>query len=224
MNPWIDLPTQPPYVLTDDQVAIGRFNQTAPASTRIETALLPEPFVGRVDAPVVLLTLNPGVSAGDFTLHEQPEFRRCVTQCHRQDAMAFPNYYLDPAVSGPGARWLHRIARPLVSALGAQAVATGLSLMEFFPYHSERFAHARLRVTSQAYTFALVRAAMARGAAIFITRGWGLWYGAVPELRAHPRLFFTRSVQNIVISPNNCPEGYPVVEASLRDAAVSRSV
>jgi hypothetical protein len=220
MNPWIDLLSRPPYLLEQDRSEVERFNQGAARSVRIETSLLPEPYVGRIDAPVVLLTLNPGVSTDDFALHRNPQFRERVLQCHRQEPMAYPNYYLDPDVSGPGARWLHRIARPLVSVFGARAVAHSLALVEFFPYHSERFAHRGVRVPSQAYTLSLVQAAIARGTAIFITRGRELWYGAVPELRTCSRVFFTKSAQNIVISPNNCPDGYPVVAAAVSEAAV----
>ena len=221
MNPWCDLPTDSPYVLATDNEAIVQFNAKAPPPLRVELSLMPEPFVGRVDAPVVLLTLNPGVSDADFALHRDPKFRAIVRRCHTQNTMDYPNYYLDPAVSGPGARWLHRITRPLVSEFGARAVSTSLTLIEYFPYHSVRFGHGKLRVPSQEHTFSLVRDAIARGAIVFITRGRSLWQAAVPALRAHPRVFATRSVQNIVISPKNCPDGYPAVAAALRDGTAA---
>jgi hypothetical protein len=203
-------------VLEADSPEIARFNQRAKPLVRVETSLLPEPYVGRVDAPVLLLTLNPGVSDDDFALHRNATFRQRVIDCHRQAPAAYPNYYLDPEVDGPGARWLHRIARPLISEFGARQVANRLSLIEFFPYHSVRFAHGRLRVPSQSFAFELVRTALDRAAAIFITRGRELWYEAVPELRDSPRVYFTRSVQNIVISEKNCPDGFPVVVAAMR--------
>lgn len=224
MNPWIELPTRRPYVLERDRPEIDRFNKTAARPARVELSLLPEPYVGRLDAPVLLLTLNPGVSAADFALHKTVAFRRRVLQCHRQEPMEYPNYYLDPKVTGPGAQWLHRIARPLVTEFGARVVSNRLTLVEFFPYHSERFAHKGLHVSSQQYAFGLVRTAIAAGAAMFITRGRELWYGAVPELRGCPRVYFTRSVQNIVISPKNCPEGYPVVAAAMRGAMPNRGL
>ena len=217
-NPWSALPAVAPFVLPSDAPAVEAFNQRAAAPLRVETSLLPEPFVGRVEAPVILLTLNPGVSAGDFALHEDPAFQERVLGCHRQEKSPYPNYYLDPEVSGPGAAWVRRIARPLLNEFGDEVVANALTLVEFFPYHSERFAHGKLTVPSQRYTFALVRAAIERGAAIFITRGRELWYAAVPGLRDYRRSFLTRSVQNVVISPRNCPDGYAAVAASIRDA------
>lgn len=211
LNPWGALPKHAPFVLAADAVAVDRFNEKAVASVRIELSLVPEPYVGRIDAPVILLTLNPGVSGEDFALHENPAFRERVLRCHRQAPTEYPNYYLDPAVAGPGARWLHRITRPLVQEFGARAVSSGLSLVELFPYHSRRFAHGAVRVPSQAYTIAIVQAAIRRGAAIFITRGRELWYKSVPDLRNCSRVFFTRSTQNIVISPKNCPDGFSFV-------------
>ena len=78
MNPWLALPSRAPYVLPEDRSAVERFNRTAAAPVRLETSLLPEPYVGRVDAPVVLLTLNPGVSPGDFALHTDSAFQQRV--------------------------------------------------------------------------------------------------------------------------------------------------
>ena len=49
--------------------------------------MLPEPFVGHLDAPVVLLALNPGVSDGDFALHKEDAFQRRVRACNRQDCV-----------------------------------------------------------------------------------------------------------------------------------------
>src|SRR5690348_8054992 len=98
MNPWTALPRSAPYVLATDVDPIARFNATARAPFRIELGLMPEPFVGRVDAPIVLLTLNPGVSADDFALHGDEAFRSRVRRCHVQGAMEYPNYYLDPEI------------------------------------------------------------------------------------------------------------------------------
>ena len=65
MNPWPALSYEPPFVLHEDLHPVLQFNARATGRTRLELDLLPEPFVGRVEAPVVLLTLNPGVSDDD---------------------------------------------------------------------------------------------------------------------------------------------------------------
>ena len=172
-----------------------------------------------MDAPIVLLLLNPGVSDGDFALHRQPEFRERLRACHRQEEAAYPNYYLDPAVTGPGARWTARVLSFLIREFGVQTVASHVAAFEYFPYHSRGFAHRRVRVPSQAFTLGILRSAIHDEAAIFITRGRAIWEEAVPELRGYGRAFSTGSVQNVVISPKNCPEGYEAARDALRKEA-----
>ena len=58
-NPWRHLPDIPPFVLDSDRRAIEEFNASASADTHVHLDLLPEPFLGNKDAPVVLLNLNP---------------------------------------------------------------------------------------------------------------------------------------------------------------------
>jgi len=221
-NPWTALPSKAPFVLAEDSAAIARFNERATERTRVETDLLPEPFVGRLEAPVVLLALNPGVSDGDFELHEDLAFQDRVRSCHRQDPLAWPYYYLDPEVNGPGARWSARVLALLIRELGAARTANGVVLFEYMAYHSRGFAHDRVELPSQAFTFSLVRAALSRATAVFVTRGLKLWSKAIPQLADHPRLFRTRSTQNIVISPRNCPEGWNAALAGLRAAGYGR--
>jgi hypothetical protein len=61
----------------------------------------------------------------------------------------------------------------------------------------------------------LVRQAIERGAIIVILRSEKLWYEAVPELVRYQQLYRLRSVQNVMITPNNCPEGYDRILAEL---------
>jgi hypothetical protein len=138
-----------------------------------------------------------------------------VRACHRQQPIGWPYYYLDPHVDGPGARWSARILGPLIREVGARTVAERVVLFEYLPYHSRGFGHSRLALPSQAFTVARVRVALRGAAAIFVTRGRALWEDAVPELVNHPRVFRTHSVQNVVISPRNCPDGFGAAVAAL---------
>ena len=204
-NPWPSLPASPPFVLTDDKRAIEAFNQKARKHAIIQTNMLPEPFVGSLNAPVFVLLENPGAGGGeeDFALHRQPDFQRRVRACHRQLPSQFPHYFLDPDTEGPGARWTRQKLKPLVEAFGVRVVASGVCFVEYFPYHSENFAHGRLSLPSQTFTFDALRAAVGRGATIIITRGRTLWEKAVPELITHTLVFETSSKQNVVISEIN---------------------
>ena len=71
-NPWLALPSSPPYVLADDALPLQQFNRDAPDAQRFELSLFPEPFFGSASAPVVLLALNPGVNPDDYATHNEP--------------------------------------------------------------------------------------------------------------------------------------------------------
>ena len=75
-------------------------------------------------------------------------------------------------------------------------------MVEWFPYKSAKFKLA-CRVQSQEYGFALVRAALARGALLVIARGMKLWEESVPAIRTYPRKLTLSSVQNVALTPNN---------------------
>jgi hypothetical protein len=216
-NPWFHLPDSPPYILQTDAETIQQFNTTANERTRIATDLLPEPFVGRLDAPIFMLLLNPGLSDDDFAVHRDTDFVAAVRSCHRQRETDYPNYYLAPTAAGPGGRWTQRVLKPLIAEFGLRAVSQNVTQLEYFPYHSVGFAHHGLRVPSQAFGFHVMRAAIQRDAVIFVTRGLKIWETAVPDLATYRRAFRTRSVQNVVISPRNCPDGYHQAQTILRN-------
>ncbi len=102
-------------------------------------------------------------------------------------------------------------------------MAQGVLCVEYFPYHSRRFQHRRVQVPSQKYSFGLVRQALNRGAVIIVLRGQRLWLAAVPELQSYRSLYRTNSVQNPILSPRNCPEGYEHAAEVLRDMAPRES-
>jgi hypothetical protein len=81
-------------------------------------------------------------------------------------------------------------------------LAHRLAVVEWFPYKSAKFKLA-CRVQSQEYGFALVRAALARGALLVIARGMKLWEESVPAIRTYPRKLTLSSVQNVALTPNN---------------------
>jgi hypothetical protein len=69
-NPWCRLPASPPYVLPDDEPLVRDFNERVGPNRCLDIdKILPEPFVGAKDAPVVLLRNNPGFGKGAD--HEQ---------------------------------------------------------------------------------------------------------------------------------------------------------
>lgn len=230
-NPWRDLPAKPPYVLRDDQPYVCAFNRdliaksdrTTIAKFRIVTSALPEPFLGRFDAPVVLLALNPGSNPRDAAWHRRPDFRRRWWRYHATGGGSHPFYHLDPEEEGPGARWWRPRARALRTIIGESALSRNLLCVEFFPYHSKRFGHSRLRLPSQGFGFQLVRHTVGRGAVIIQLRGARLWEGAVPELCGYRRRYFPATPMSAFLSERNCGPGFRAMVKAIRAAREARS-
>ena len=207
-NPWTHLPTRAPFVLREDREAIESFNRRTRLETQIETALLPVPFVGRIDAPVILLLLNPGVRDESYISHRIARHRRSVRACHRQDSVEYPNYFLDPKTEGPGVKWWTRALGKLIRLCGRQKVAQNVAALQYMPYRAREFRHARLRLPSQQFTFQALRAAIRRTAVCLVCRGRKPWTAAVPELARYRWAFDTTNPRQVVITRGCYAEGF----------------
>ena len=207
-NPWLQLPQSAPYILPTDLTAVRAFNATASTKGLIHEELLPEPFIGRVDAPVMLLSLNPGFDVHDIDEHVKPEFvERCrANLCHA--SAEYPFYLLDPALAGTGQRYWRRILRRPIEDRGLVEVARSVMVVELFPYHSQNCHHRGDSFPSQAYGFSLVRAAIAREALVVFLRSKTLWMSVIPELGAYQNQHALTNPRNPTVSPGNCPSGY----------------
>jgi hypothetical protein len=195
-NPWRALPRHAPFVLDIDRAHVDAWNAGKPefAPSWIHTGRLPEPRLGPVDAPVVLLQLNPSYDARAFDIRQID----CAIEALQDEqsahaCLAAPNDWWDETFS------------TLLKRFGRERLSRRVMSIEYFPYASARFDHAHLRLPSQEYTFALVRAALAADALFVVTRGLDLWIGAVPQLRAHlhKRVFRTRNRQRAFVSAGN---------------------
>jgi hypothetical protein len=217
LNPWLALPTEPPYLLPCDSEIIRTYNAThADQKYLVQDRVLPEPFVGKTTAPVVLLNLNPGFEDGNIEEHARKEFQALVRGNYSQESAAFPLYYLDPSFEGGGESWCEGKLRWLLELFGSKKLARSLLFVEYFPYHSRRFDHAKLELPSQEYGFDLVRSAIARGAVVVVMRGRTLWTRRIPELASYPRAFRPKSSQGAWVSPGNC-EGFDAIVSAIRE-------
>ena len=217
-NPWLHLRTRAPFVLQEDAEAIKAFNRRARPETRIETDLLPMPFVGRIDAQVILLLLNPGVSDESYIVHRIAQFRRSVRTCHRQDPVEYPNYFLDPKTEGPGVKWWTRALGDLIHLCGRQKVAQHVAALQYMPYRAREFSHSRLRLPSQQFTFQALRAAIRRKAVVLVCRGKKPWTTAVPALARYRRAFDTTNPRKVVISSGCYAEGFSAAARAIDKA------
>jgi hypothetical protein len=214
-NPWTVLPSLPPFVLPKDAEAIARFNARASLDHALHLDIVPEPFLGNPEAPVLLLNLNPGFIEADIPAHRNRDFRAAAFENLEHRHPEFPFYLLDPAFPSPGQDWWKRKLRLLIEEVGLHSVASNVFVVEIHGYHSQRFAPG-LGLPSQAYTRRLVLDAISREATVVVMRGRRVWEFLVPELSGLSSVVYIRSVQNPVISPKNCPESFEGILAAVK--------
>ena len=140
MNPWLKVPASPPFIAPSDERYIDAFNASdgRHPEHEINTTLLPEPWLGRHDAPVVMLTANPGVDPTDFAFHAQRDFAQ-ANRANLTTPGGEPNYLLDQRFSdASGARWWRRraFARLLADGVQEEALRNRVLVVEFHGYHS----------------------------------------------------------------------------------------
>jgi hypothetical protein len=221
-NPWASLPTTGPRACPADLPALKAFNVAAAPKHRFDLSLYPEPFFGSQHASVVLLTLNPGWHAEDSQTHSQPMFVDLAVRSLTHALHPYPFLHLQPNAQWPGARWWRQRARELIEATTFDAVAKQIACVQFVPYHSPEFARSSPSLPSQAYSFGLVRAAMARGAEIVVLRSRKLWLDAIPELQTYARLHMARNPRSPYLSRGNLGSAWmPLVQRLQGDAQPS---
>ena len=126
-NPWHELPTRPPYVLPDDQPHVDEFNQRLRPNHKHFLQLdriLPEPFMGRRDAPVILLSNNPGLGLPNpgkaVTPRECSDFAAKMRKNLLHEVTDFPFLPLDPAFPRG---WWHSKLKALIEHFDEPVVA-----------------------------------------------------------------------------------------------------
>lgn len=208
-NPWLALPSSPDFVLPEDEDAFLR-KHGSPLAAHFKTDLLPEPFFGRPDAPVVLLTLNPGYSPADDAVHADPSFRKDARASMEHKLRPYPFLHLQPGLGTPGARWWAQRTRALCESLGggesaARKVSNGLLCLQYFGYKSATLP-GRLRsanLPSQRYTFELLEAAIRRKAWVCVMRSRRLWEAAVEGLVGYQFRTDALCVLSPYVTPGN---------------------
>jgi hypothetical protein len=206
-NPWTNLPDKPPFVLIRDRDEIENFNKKVrnPIHVLRTDQILPEAFVGARDAPVVLLSNNPGHS-DDEPRRSSAKYQLRMRKNLRHEKLKYPFVFLDPKLR-PVGEWWERKLKSLFRIYTREAIARSLLNVPFFPYASSRFDHSDIVLDSQAYGFGLVRQAMQRGAVIVFMRRDNIWKEKIHELRDYELAFQVKNRQNPTLNPGNLPDG-----------------
>lgn len=213
-NPWVKLPRHAPYVLKQDWPYVKKFNDKHKGrATEIQTDLLPEPYLGKPDAPVVLLNLNPGFDECDRIAHGSHVFIKRSRQnlLHNHPA-EYPFYLLDPCLSfAPGFCWWRKILKHLIDAEDwpieqrLQRVADRIFCVEYFPYHSKKWGDPTKDVIwpSQKYSFSLVEKAIDGKKLILILHGYRQWHAAAKRLESYDNCYIVKSARNATVTTAN---------------------
>lgn len=211
-NPWQELPSMPDFVLPPDAALVDAFNLRATERSKLRLELLPEPYLGNSNAPIVLLNLNPGFSEYDHLFHNSELGKELITRNLGHDSLEYPFYLLDPrAESAPGSGWWRQRLREFFEAAGRPEVARCVLCIEYFPYHSTRYDGRldRIALPSQEYSRHLVRQAMERGAFfVHMRQKNSCWYQWIPELEDYPRSAIVKNHQRPFISRGNLPDHF----------------
>lgn len=219
-NPWLKLPKNSPYILPQDQSIIDDFNGRCRSEEfKIVQEMYPEPFIGRVDAPIILLNLNPGFGGKqDLQVHRSDSKLSEVIKKNLSHSITdWPFYFLNPELSNtPGYLWWAKKLKSVINIAGVKSTADNLLCIEFFPYHSSKFRQTRQVLPSQEYTRQLVYSAIRRDAIIIGMRAIKIWQAFIPELVNYHSFFKLNSPQNVAVSPNNCKIGFEMIIKELQ--------
>jgi hypothetical protein len=238
-NPWISLPSSPPYVASCDVEAVTQIQdrcvKNGPDFERrygYRTQLLPDPWTGDpFEAPVIVLTANPGFTdearaegwkkygctASDEWWHSNSKpLQECYRKNLAHEPQEYPLFFLRPELSGTPGGYYYRYKqfRELISEFGEKSVARAFCIVEYAPYHSVDFRDLGA-LPSQSYTFPLIRQAIERKACIVLLRGSRLFLKGVPELADYSYLR-PSSVRSPAISAGNI-RGFERVRSAVKE-------
>jgi len=219
LNPWLNLPETEPYVLSEDEAAIAKFNSRLhnDDERRIDLRLIPEPFIGYQEAPVVILMHNPGRAPGDWAMFSKPSIARASRESITTPG-GTPMYTLSPDMAPTPAGIYYRDALKSFhnSSRSWQDLAKKVIFIEQHGYHSTRSSPIPRGLPSQEFGFALVRQAMKQRRIIVIGLAASKWYTAVPGLDEYSRTVTKNSPQTRALSRRNLGEaGFNMISRAL---------
>jgi hypothetical protein len=215
-NPWRGLDSSTPYVTADDEPYVMAWNDSLPEGKDspffLDLGLPPEPFLGSHDAPVVVLSANPGHAPDDAAAYQRIGASGRLAEIAGEGGAPL-RWVADDVRGTPGGKWWRKTLGALNKAgYGFDELARCVLDVEFHGYHSARWHAFPVTLPSQRFGFGLVEQAITRDAVIVLTRAEREWKVAVPGLAGHGRLIRAKSWQTSSLSPGNLgPEGFRLV-------------
>jgi len=220
-NPWFNQITKRHQVLDIDKPFIKAHNHIYRGDpTRvIHEDLLPAPYLGFHNAPVVVLLANPGWDPKDYEVLKKPSIFQLELENLNTEG-GTPHFCLtEEFMNTPGGDWWQKRTSSLAKVVGGyEVLAENLLAVELHGYHSKSWSAPLANFPSQAFSFYLVKKAIDRGALIITTRCRDYWLAGVPELVNYKNVISrTKSPRAAHLSQNNLgPSAYAKLVKALR--------
>jgi len=216
LNPWENLEKNSnEFILPADKPIINEFNGfISNEEFKIRTEILPFPFVGNVlEAPVVLLMLNPGYDEKEREKGFYEKFKDIFWKQlhHKYGEMDYPYYCLNPDLNSYSDYWPKRF-KQITDVTTELEFSKHVCNIQFFPYSSQKMnwdgfnkALKGKYLTSQEYNFVLVKNAMRRNALIiFLRKGsQNRWYKAIEGLQEYKKQYIAKSPFGAYLTEGN---------------------
>src|SRR5215469_16381166 len=159
-NPWMDMPDENPFVLSDDKKSIDDFNRRVVGGPQvIDASIPPEPFLGLWTAPVVLLMANPGRDRRDDDMFRQPRVRDANRDSMEAPGVPIYNLWNELTGTPSGGWWRSLLAGLLAPSRDYSVIAERIFVVEHHGYHSEK-SSVGAAMPSQKFGFDLVSQAI----------------------------------------------------------------
>jgi len=237
-NPWLDLVNDIegniyiPYsenVLKTDKRVLDEFNSRASEIFKYHTEVLPEPFLGNVlDAKVVILALNPGfvydANIGKWEKASEAEKENFIKSKCDQLSLKTKEFISEDKIENEiGDNYWSKKTKYISDNYPNSK--NDIALIQFCGYHSEKFrlisskyfGRSSLYLSSQEFTFRIIRYLMQKDRVIILARGERIWYKAITGLCKYPKLVKLKNYRNICITPGNCVNnGFELIDKALR--------
>ena len=190
-----------------------RRNPRATESLRLD--FLPSPYLGKPDACVYLLLLNPGGRHDDFKYGDGfVQERRRALRFESRDCF----WPLSPEMKGSEAfQYAEPRLRALINIVGLERVTQRMMWLQYLGYQSLVWRPFPVPLPSQQFAFWLLREAMSANKIVVIGRSRQLWIDAVPELGRYDYIEL-RSPRSPYLTPGNMePAEFTRIVEALRD-------
>ena len=206
-NPWLDFEISDHMVHPLDRDSVDSHNKIAKPEYKFLTHLAPEPWIGNINAPLVVLLANPGATKSDMQGKPQrgvDEINQLSIANLKHEITDYPHFFFNPKLANTdGYKWYERRFGHLIRETSAENVSKKVMTCEMVPYHSFSWKKPKAMPPTQEFTFSIINDAIDREAIILIGRGKTDWMKYLPKLRNYKRYFQPASPQCAYLSPKN---------------------